>query len=245
MQVAIVTPTYNEAGNIEKLISQIAGVCKKIPGVNFMLLVADDNSPDGTAKLADNIGQKLKSKDFTVRILVRKKKDGIGKAYINAFNVLLKENFDFIIQIDADLQHNPIYIKDLVAEAQKGRDFVAASRYMKGGKIEGWGLHRKILSRGGNIYTRIFLGSGLTDYTNGLNLFSVDLLKKIDVNSLNSAGYGFFIELKYKALRLSKNYVQIPITLYGRQHGQSKISKNIIFLNLALVPKLRFSSSNK
>ena len=240
MKIAIVTPTYNEAGNIERLIKEISAVCKKIEDVSFTLFVADDNSPDGTANIAKTAGIKYKSKNFLVRILSRKKKDGIGKAYINAFNIILKEDFDYVIQIDADLSHNPKYINDFVPLAKKGKDFVATSRYMKGGGITNWGLHRRILSRGGNIYTRAFLGSTITDYTNGLNMFSTKLLRQLNTNGIDSGGYGFFIELKYRAIHLAKNFSQFPIMLVDRENGKSKIPKNTIFINLLLVPRLRF-----
>lgn len=241
MKIAIVTPTYNEAGNIEKLITELSKVCLKIDDVQFTLLVVDDNSPDCTAKIAESAGKKAKAKNFAVRVLVRNIKDGVGKAYIHAFNVLLKEDFDYIIQIDADLSHNPKYIKDFVQQARMGKDFVAASRYMPGGGITDWGWHRRLLSRGGNIYTRMLLGSKITDYTNGLNMFSAQLLKQLDTDNLGSGGYGFFIELKYKAIQHSKHYAQIPIMLVDRTMGKSKIPRNTIFINLLLVPRLRFS----
>jgi dolichol-phosphate mannosyltransferase len=243
MKIAIVTPTYNEAGNIERLITEVAAVCKEIKDSTFTLLVADDNSPDGTAQLAESVGKKVKSKTFVVRTLVRKKKDGIGNAYINAFNVLLKENFDYIIQIDADLSHNPKYLKDFVELARQGKDFVAASRYMKGGGITNWTLHRRMLSLGGNIYTRAFLGSTITDYTNGLNMFSTKLLKQLDTDGIASGGYGFFIELKYRAIHQAKNFAQVPMMLVDRENGESKIPKNTIFINLVLVPRLRFGKT--
>ncbi len=163
----------------------------------------------------------------------------MGRAYINAFKVLLKENFDYIIQIDADFSHDPKYIADLVKEAKAGRDFVTASRYMKGGGIADWGWHRRILSKGANLYTRTFLGSTITDYTNGLNLFSTKLLKDIDIDNLEAGGYGFFIELKYKALKHCKSFSQVPIMLHDREMGKSKIPKNTILINLLLVPRLR------
>jgi len=244
-KIAIATPTYQEVKNIKTLIAGIEKACREFPNISFTLFVIDDNSPDGTARVAQETGKKLTAKNLRVSILHRAAKEGIGKAYIYGISEILKQDFDYIIQIDADLQHNPKYIKDLVQEAQKGSDFVAASRYMKGGKIVGWGLHRRLLSKGGNIYTRSFLGSTITDYTNGLNLFSTDLLKKIDMSTLSSAGYGFFIELKYKALKNAKDFAQVPITLTGRQHGQSKISKNTIFINLVLVPRLRFSDKKQ
>ena len=242
-KIAIATPTYNEAENIKIIIPLIAKVCKQFPDHNFTLLVIDDNSPDKTADVAKATARKLSIKNFELEVLSRIKKEGLGKAYVAGLKHLLKAGFDYIIQIDADLQHNPDYIKNLVNEALKGKDFIATSRYMKGGKIVGWGLHRRILSLGGNIYTRIFLDSKITDYTNGLNMFSADVLKKVDMDSLGSGGYGFFIELKYRALQHSKAFTQIPITLVDRQHGQSKITKDTIWVNLLLVPRLKFAKT--
>lgn len=238
-KIAIITPTYNEAKNIGILISKIDKVVKEITDYTFTLLIVDDSSPDGTAEVARKAAENLAAKNLKVEVLTRTTKDGIGKAYIHGIDTAIDLGFDYIIQIDADLQHNPNYIKDLVDQARLGKDFVGTSRYMKGGKIIGWSLHRRLLSRGGNIYTRFFLGNTITDYTNGLNLFSTDLLKKVDTSDLGATGYGFFIELKYKALKQSKNFVQIPITLVDRQHGESKITKDTLFINLLLVPKLR------
>ena len=242
-KIAIATPTYNEAKNIKKLILQIEKVCKDLTDLSFTLFVIDDSSPDGTAQVAKTTAKKLRAKNFDVQILSRQAKEGIGKAYVYGIHEILKHDFDYLIQIDADLSHNPKYIKDLVAQARLGKDFVSASRYMKGGGIADWGLHRKILSRGANIYTRVFLSGKITDYTNGLNMFSTALLKEINIDTLSSAGYGFFIELKHKALQHAKHYAQIPIILTDRKHGKSKMPKNAIFVNLLLVPRLRFTRS--
>lgn len=240
MKIAIATPTYNEAKNIKKLALGLEKVCKDISDASFVLFVIDDNSPDGTAQVARETAKKIKAKNFSVQVLVRRAKEGIGKAYVYGFNEILKQDFDYLIQIDADLSHHPKYIKDFMEQARLGKDFVSASRYMKGGGIADWGLHRKILSRGGNIYTRLFLGSTITDYTNGLNMFSTKLLRELDTNSLSSAGYGFFIQLKQKALQHAKHYAQIPMILTDRKHGKSKMPKNTILINLMLVPRLRF-----
>ncbi len=244
-KIAIVTPTYNEASNIKKLILGIEKACKGLGDLSFTLFVIDDSSPDGTARVAKEVAKKISAKNFNVRVLVRKTKEGVGKAYVHGFHEVLKQDFDFLIQIDADLSHNPKYIKDLVAQARLGKDFVSASRYIKGGGISDWGLHRKILSRGANIYTRTFLSGRITDYTNGLNMFSTALLREIDVDTLSSAGYGFFIELKYKALQHARHYAQIPIILTDRKHGKSKMPKNAIVINLLLVPRLRLVGQKK
>jgi len=241
-KIAIVTPTYNESKNIKKLILGIEKICKDIPDLSFTLFVIDDSSPDGTAQVAKKAAKKIQAKNFGVQVLVRKTKEGIGKAYVYGFHEILKLKFDYLIQIDADLSHDPKYIKDLVDQAHLGKDFISASRYMKGGGIADWGLHRRILSRGANIYTRIFLSNRITDYTNGLNMFSTALLKEIKIDTLSSAGYGFFIELKHKALQHAQHYAQIPIILTDRKHGKSKMPKNAILVNLVLVPRLRFAS---
>lgn len=244
-KIAIVTPTYNEAGNIKKLILGIEKVCRELSDLSFTLFVVDDSSPDGTAQIAEATAKKVHAKNFAVQVLLRKAKEGVGKAYIYSFHKILKQDFDYLIQIDADLSHDPKYIKDLVAQARLGKDFISGSRYMKGGGIADWALHRRILSLGGNIYTRLLLSRRITDYTNGLNMFSTALLKEIDIDALSSAGYGFFIELKYKVLPHARHFTQIPIILTDRKHGKSKIPKNTIFINLLLVPRLRLGGHKK
>lgn len=242
-KIAIITPTYNEARNIPELCQRLEAVCKKIKGVDFTLIVVDDSSPDLTAQAARSAAKKVTADNFRITVLSRKVKDGIGKAYVFGFNYALKKNFDYIMQIDADLSHNPKYVADMVRSALKdGNDFVVGSRYIKGGGVSDWGLHRRLLSRGGNIYIRTFLGSKITDYTGGFNLFSADLLRQIETESLDSGGYGFFIELKYSAVKHAQNLGQIPIIFSERKHGKSKLAKNTLLLNLLLVPRLKFGS---
>jgi dolichol-phosphate mannosyltransferase len=200
----------------------------------------DDNSPDGTAEQAETLGKKLGDKQFAVKVIRRKKKEGLGKAYVYAFKKILAQDFDYILQMDADLSHDPKYLKQFV-DATKQADFVVGSRYIKGGATPDWQWHRKLLSRGGNFYTRLLLGARITDYTGGYNLFSRQLLESLDLGSLQAGGYGFLIELKYKALHRCRNAVQVPIVFMDRQHGTSKIPRGIIFDNLTLVAKLRFS----
>jgi dolichol-phosphate mannosyltransferase len=237
--IAIATPTYNEAKNIKKLIPAIAKICKEFPKLSFTVLVIDDNSPDGTADVAEAVGKKTKVKNLSVRVLRRKGKEGFGKAYVHGFNELLKEKFDYIIQMDADLSHDPKYLKQFLSEAEAGHDFIAASRYVKGGGTPDWGMHRKVLSRGGNLYTRAFLGSQITDYTGGYNMYSTKLLKKINTKTLQAGGYGFLIELKYRALQESNSHSQVAIIFKDRQHGKSKIPRSTLINNFILVPKLR------
>lgn len=238
--VAIATPTYNEAKNIQKLITTIAGVCKTMPQTTFMILVIDDNSPDGTADLAEKLGKKNSVRNVSIEVLRRQKKNGLGRAYVDGFNLLLRRGFDAIIQMDADLSHNPKYLTEFVRLANEGHDMIVASRYIPGGATPDWSLLRKLLSRFGNLYTRLFLGSVITDYTGGYNMFTNRLLKKIDVKTLSSGGYGFMIELKYRALQVAKSPAQIAIVFHDRQHGTSKIPKRTIIKNFILVLRLRF-----
>lgn len=242
-KIAIATPTYNEAKNIRKLITLVAKECKDIPDTDITFFVIDDNSPDGTADVAEGLAKKYKAKNFKVEVLRRNSKDGIGKAYVAGFKILLAKKYDWVLQMDADLSHDPKYIKDFVAKAADN-DFVVGSRYIAGGGTPDWGLHRRVLSKGGNYYSRLFLGSTITDYTGGFNMYKASLLREIDVDTLSSSGYGFLIELKYKALSHAKKTAQVPIIFLDRQHGSSKIPKSTIFANFILVPKIRFRKTH-
>jgi dolichol-phosphate mannosyltransferase len=240
MKLAIAIPTYNEVTNIKKILPEIKRSLKNYPDLHCTIYVIDDNSPDGTADAAEALGNQLKDKNFAVNVLRRKKKEGLGKAYVYAFRQILSQKFDFILQMDADLSHNPKYLPQFL-DATKKADFVVGSRYVPGGATPDWVWIRKLLSRGGNLYTRFFLGSRVTDYTGGYNLFSSELLRKLNLDSLQAGGYGFLIELKYRALQQCHSIIQVPIVFMDRQHGDSKLPRGIIFKNLLLVLKIRFS----
>lgn len=244
-RIAIVTPTYNEASNIKRLLSSLQAVSKKEPDHSFTVFVVDDSSPDGTADVVKKLQPELKTKNFEVKLIVRKEKDGLGRAYIFGFNEVLSEKtpFDYILQMDADLSHNPEYISDFLKRIKKGADLVVASRYIEGGATPDWPLYRRVLSRGGNLYTRLFLSRKVTDYTGGYNMYSADLMKKIDTKTITAGGYGFLIELKYKAINNAKEIAEVPIIFLDREHGTSKIPKSTIFKNLILVLQLRFKKS--
>lgn len=244
MKFAVVVPTYNEIGNIENLMRSIGDVAALHPKDSFHLFVVDDSSPDGTADIIKTLAPSLNTKNFTVSLISRAEKDGLGRAYIYGFGKVLahQENFDHILQMDADMSHDPKYISSFVHQAKQGADFIVASRYIPGGGTPDWKLHRKILSRGGNAYTRMLLGRKISDYTGGFNMFSSELMKKINPKSITSGGYGFLIELKYKALRHAQNVAEIPIVFLDREHGTSKIPKSTILKNFLLVAKLRVKS---
>jgi len=239
MKLAVAVPTYNELDNVKKLLPALSKYLKDYPDLTTTVWVIDDGSPDGTADAAEKIGKKLKSKNFEVQVMRRTKKEGLGKAYVYAFKKLLNEGYDFILQMDADLSHNPKYIPQFL-DATKDFSFVIGSRYIKGGATPDWQWHRKLLSRGGNIYARALLSTKITDYTGGFNMFSGDLLQGLDLDTLQAAGYGFLIELKFRALQQAGGVYQVPIVFMDRTHGESKLPKGIIFKNLALVARMRF-----
>ncbi len=243
VNIAIVTPTYNEVGNIEKLLSTLQQVSKEHANDKFSIFVIDDSSPDGTADLVEVLADKLKTENFTINLIVRKVKDGLGRAYIFGFNEVLarKDNFDYILQMDADLSHNPAYITGFLRQAHQDADFIVASRYINGGATPDWPLLRKFLSRGGNFYIRTILGGRITDYTGGYNMYSAELMRRIGLDSITAGGYGFLVELKYRALKKAEKVAEIPIVFLDREHGTSKIPRSTIFKNLALVIKLRFT----
>jgi dolichol-phosphate mannosyltransferase len=239
MKLAIAVPTYNEAANIKKIIPAISKSIKDYPKLTTTLFIVDDNSPDKTGDIAEKLGEQYKTTHFQIEVLHRAKKEGLGQAYIYAFKKILSKKFDYILQMDADLSHDPRYIPAML-DATKKADLIIGSRYIKGGATPDWSWNRKLQSQGGNWYSRLFLGSRITDYTGGYNMFSAQLLHDLNLDSLQANGYGFLIVLKYRALQLCENVQQIPIIFRDRQHGKSKIPRNTIFKNLMLVPKIKY-----
>lgn len=230
MKSLVIVPTYNEAENIRPLLEAIFA---KAPNVN--ILVVDDGSPDGTGKIVADIGQS----DQRVHLLSRTKKEGLGKAYIAGFQWGLSRNYEAFIEMDADFSHRP---EDLVKilEAIKQNDFVVGSRYVAGGATKNWSLLRKIISRGGSLYSRIILGFPLNDWTGGFNAWTKKALETIRLDSVKSNGYSFQIELKYKALRGGCKGVEVPILFEDRRVGQSKMSSKILIEALYRVWLIRF-----
>lgn len=243
MNLAILIPTYNEASNIEKLLRDIASIAIRNTSNNIYVYVIDDSSPDGTAIITRRIGAKLSKSNFHVNLILRNKKEGIGKAYLEGFQVLFKSSipFDYALQMDSDLSHNPEYIDMYIGAAQAGADFVIGSRYIPGGSIPNWGLHRRLLSKGGNLFAQLILGKEISDYTGGYNMFSLPLLRKINYNRININGYGFLIALKYHALKYCTRIIQLPIVFHDRLHGNSKMPIKTIISSFILVLQLRLT----
>lgn len=230
MKSLVIVPTYNEAENVRPLLEAIFA---KAPNVN--VLVVDDGSPDGTGQIVSEIAKH----DQRVHLLARTKKDGLGKAYIAGFQWGLAQGYEALVEMDADFSHRP---EDLVKllEAIKQNDFVVGSRYVSGGATKNWSLLRKIISRGGSLYSRMILGFPLNDWTGGFNAWTRKALETIRLDSVKSNGYSFQIELKYKALRGGCKGTEVPILFEDRRVGQSKMSSKILIEALYRVWLIRF-----
>lgn len=240
IRLAIAVPTYNESEALGPLLAALDTAMSRLPHVRATVLVIDDNSPDGTADLAESRGRSGQLPHLDVRVLHRPVKDGLGRAYVDGLSHLVAgDDHDLVLQMDADMSHDPVFIPALLEQARSA-DMVVGSRYVPGGATPDWKWYRSLVSRAGNAYTRLFLGSTITDYTGGFNLYSVDLLRRIDLRALRADGYGFVIELKYSALRSCTSCVQVPIVFLDRRVGASKIPRNTIAKNLVLVPRIRF-----
>jgi len=229
MKILVIIPTYNESENIENAISSIKNIDS-----NYDILIVDDNSPDKTYEIVD----KLKQTTDNLYILKRKNKSGLGTAYCSGFKWAIEHNYRYVVQIDADLSHNPNDIPRLI-EAMKSSHLVIGSRYISGINVVNWPLSRLILSYGANIYSKIITGLPVKDSTGGFKCFSIDVLKSIDLDSIKSTGYSFQIEMNFISWIKGFKLCEIPIVFTDRQIGKSKMSKSIIMEAIYMVPLLR------
>jgi dolichol-phosphate mannosyltransferase len=225
-------PTYNEAENIEPITQ---AVIKAEPRVD--ILVVDDNSPDGTGKIADT----LAAREPRIRVLHRQKKEGLGRAYLAAFRWALEQGYTHIIEMDADFSHDPRYLPQFVDAAEAGADLVLGSRYVTGGGTVNWGIGRQVISRGGSLYARTILGVDIRDLTGGFKCFSRHVLESIGLDEVQSSGYAFQIELTYRTLKKGFTVREIPIVFEDRRVGHSKMSRKIFLEALTMVWKLRLT----
>ncbi|MEN9741865.1 MAG: hypothetical protein RIR66_821 [Actinomycetota bacterium] len=217
-RILVIVPTYNEFENI-KLIT--AGIRSAAPEVD--ILIADDNSPDGTGRVADE----LASNDSHIKVLHRMAKNGLGAAYLDAFAWAKKNNYDVVVEMDADGSHRP---QDLVAMliALNNADVVLGSRWVRGGKVVNWPFHREILSRGGNIYTRLCLGIPIKDATGGFRAYRMNALNQMKIDDVQSQGYCFQVDMAWRAMQSGLRVAEVPITFVERQIGESKMSRDIV-----------------
>jgi dolichol-phosphate mannosyltransferase len=228
----IVVPTYNEAGNLEPL---LAAVRAHAPAAR--ILVVDDASPDGTGELADAAA----ARDPAIEVLHRPGKAGLGFAYVQGFAHALRRGAGLIVEMDADLSHDPSDLPRLIARARDGADLVLGSRYVPGGGVENWDLVRRVISRAGSTYARTVLGVRTRDLTGGFKCFRAETLRAIDFETARSEGYAFQVELTYRTLALGLRVEEIPITFHERSAGDSKMSARIAFEAMWLVPALRLA----
>ena len=229
----IVTPTYNEKDNLPRFIEAVRNAA---PDAD--ILVVDDNSPDGTGQIADDIA----AKDTHVRVMHRAGKLGLGTAYVQAFQQGLAEGYDWFFEMDADLSHDPKYLAAFFRALEEGFDIIIGSRNIPGGNVEGWGLGRHVMSKGGSIYSRTILGLDVRDLTSGYKAFTRRALEAIDLPSVKSNGYSFQIEMTFRAVLRGMRVKEVPIVFVDRTLGRSKMSRKIFLEAVGVVWKLRYEA---
>ena len=227
----VISPTYNEKENIEKLIGEILA-----QNLWLDILIVDDNSPDGTGQLVEDLRKTIPQ----LFILHREKKEGLGRAYIAGFKWALAQGYEYIFEMDADFSHQPKYLKDFLA-AIKDCDLVIGSRYIKGGGTQGWGKIREFISRFGCFYAKIILGLKIKDLTGGFKCYRSRILAAIDLDQVQSNGYMFQIEMTYKASQKGFKIKEIPIIFIDREQGKSKFNRKIIWEAIINCWKLKFN----
>ncbi|WP_345977785.1 polyprenol monophosphomannose synthase [Sulfurimonas sp. HSL3-7] len=228
----VVIPTYNEIDNIEVILKKVFDLQLELD-----ILIVDDNSPDKTyAKVQELIDTKLYGEKL--HLIIRQKKEGLGKAYIEGFKWCLAREYAFVIEMDADLSHDPKYLPAFI-EKIKEYDLVIGSRYVKGGGVVNWSLLRKFISFGGSTYARTILGISIKDVTGGFKCFRREVLEAIDLDNIMSAGYAFQIEMNYRTILKGFKVKEVPIVFEDRVAGKSKMSKKIFIEALLNVVTLR------
>ncbi len=225
-KVLVIIPTYNEAENIGAVIPKVLGACP-----NTHVLVVDDNSPDGTQKIVESISQN----DSRVRIVCRKGKEGLGTAYVAGFRYAIENGYDFVVEMDADLSHEPGEIPRFCKALVDHADVAIGSRYASGISVLNWPMKRLLLSYGANLYARIVTGVPVNDMTSGFKAFKIEVLKSIDLDSIRSNGYAFQVEMNVRAYRKGFRIVEVPIVFTERRVGTSKMSKKIVFEGVMIV----------
>ncbi len=231
--VWVILPTYNEAGNIERMVEAVGPKLS----ADDRILIVDDNSPDGTGRIADG----LVAVDPRVEVLHRPGKQGLGPAYIAGFRRALEGGAGLVVQMDTDFSHDPAYLPRLIA-ASALADLVVGSRYVPGGGITEWGAARRLISRGGSLYSRVVLGVPVRDLTGGFKCFRREVLESIELNTVNASGYSFQVEMTYRVLKAGFEVIEVPITFRERQAGSSKMSNSIVIEAAWRVPAIRISS---
>lgn len=223
----VIMPTFNEIANLSHSVEDLF-----LHNPNVDLLIVDDNSPDGTGELADE----LAANDGRIAVLHRQEKQGLGPAYLAGFQVAFEKNYEFIIEMDADGSHRAIDLPKLLS-ASAHADLVIGSRWIAGGSVLNWPAHRKAISRIGNLYTLLLLRTKIRDMTAGFRIYRTDLLKRLDLDSVASHGYSFQVEMALRTVQQNAKVVEVPITFMEREQGVSKMTGAIVGEALWLVTK--------
>ncbi len=231
MKTLIIIPTYNEIDNLRPLVEEIFSYAPETD-----MLIVDDNSPDGTGKLADEIHLE----NPRVNILHRPGKQGLGTAYIAGFKYAIEHGYDAAFEMDADFSHDPRYLPDFL-KAIENADLVIGSRYISGGDTPNWSFLRRLISGGGNIFARFMLGIPVHDCTAGYRCYRREVLESIDLDTIQSQGYAFQVELAYRVMKQGFKIVETPIVFMDRRVGKSKMSRKIVIEGFTYVLEARFS----
>lgn len=229
----VLIPTYNERDNLEPIVRAVLASDPRLD-----VLVIDDNSPDGTGALADQ----LAAETGRVRVLHRARKEGLGRAYVAGFKEALARGYAYIFEMDADFSHDPKDLPRFLAELENGADVVLGSRRVPGGRTVNWGVGRQLISAGGSLYARTVLGVPVQDLTGGFKCFRRKVLETLPLDEVKSTGYAFQVELTYRAIRQGFRVVEIPIVFEDRRVGQSKMSSAIFREAIAMVWRLRYEA---
>jgi dolichol-phosphate mannosyltransferase len=232
-RATVCLPTYDERENLEPMIRALGEVLES----DDRVLVIDDNSPDGTGRIADRLAGELEWVD----VLHRPRKEGLGRAYLDGFRRALDDGAELVLEMDCDFSHDPTDVPRLIAAAEDA-DLVLGSRYMAGGGTANWGLLRQAISRWGSLYAQLLLGLAVRDLTGGFKTYRRTVLETIDLDAIDSRGYAFQIETTYRALRAGFRVVEIPIRFTDREVGGSKMSHAIVLEAVWKVPALRLAA---
>lgn len=236
-KVCVAVPTYNERENIFKLISSLLDVFRS-NAIDGWVLIVDDSSPDGTGEVADALSKKYTN----VRVIHRRARLGIGSAYKEAFSeALMDQETDVVVEMDADLSHDPIYLPSILQAAQQSGGVGLGSRYVGGGQVVGWSTRRRVVSWGANLLTRMILGLQVKDATSGYRAFTREVLTKIGYMDAGTKAYAFQVEMLHKCAQQKFPIEEVPITFYERRLGKSKLTRGDILDFLRTILRLRFT----
>jgi dolichol-phosphate mannosyltransferase len=242
-KLGVVIPTYNESGNIYKLIKEVTETLINA-NIDSIILVVDDNSPDGTGDIVKKLIQEKTQSCVDVSILERSGKNGLASAYIEGFTKL-KEQAQYLCEMDGDFSHQPKYLPIFIEKAELQNDLVIGSRNIKGGEVIGWGKFRMLISKAGSLYSMVILHTKIYDFTGGYNLWRSSMFDTLDLQKIKAEGYLFQIEMKYKASKLGFKFEEVPIVFVDRVNGHSKFNKKIILealLGVLRLPWIDFKS---